>query len=211
MGRYKANSLMIEAELKSNQPGKHSYKKADTEHVEIPNRLNRQFAVTEPNQVWCGDITFIWAGSKWVYLAVVIDLFSRRVVGWAMSENPDTELVSSALRMAYETRCRPKGVLFHSDQGCQYTSKKHRQLLWRYQMIQSVSRKGNCWDNAPMERVFRSLKSEWYPKKGYLTFAEAKADISDYLMRYYNHERPHSYNGYLTPVESEQQVAVSNT
>ncbi len=211
VGRYKAARLMEEAGVESKQPPKHSYKKdVSKEHVDIANHLNRQFAVTEQNQVWCGDITFIWAGTCWVYLAVVLDLFSRRVVGWAMSASPDTELVSAALRMAYETRCRPANVMFHSDQGCQYTSKSYRKLLGRYSITQSMSRRGNCWDNAPMERMFRSLKSEWVPKTGYANFADAKADVSDYVMRYYNEERPHSYNGYLTPVESERLLSVSN-
>ncbi len=211
MGRYKAGNIMKELGLTSKQPGKHSYKKVNTEHVDIPNLLDRQFAVTAPNQYWCGDITFIWAGSKWIYLAVVIDLFSRRVIGWAISESPDTNLVITALRMAYETRGRPKGVTFHSDQGCQYTSKKYRQRLWRYRITQSLSRKGNCWDNAPMERVFRSFKSEWYPAAGYPSIAHARKEVSDYLMRYYNSERPHSYNGYLTPAESERLLMASNT
>ncbi|NRB23153.1 MAG: IS3 family transposase [Shewanella sp.] len=206
VGRYKAASLMEDAGVESCQPGQHKYKAAPKEHVDIPNHLSREFAVTEPNQVWCGDITFIWAGTYWVYLAVVIDLFSRRVVGWSMSDSPDTELVAKALTMAYLTRGKPKGVMFHSDQGCQYTASKYRQLLWRYQLKQSMSRRGNCWDNAPMERVFRSLKSEWVPKQGYGSLDEARTDIGEFLMGYYNKRRPHSYNGYLTPVESESRL-----
>ncbi|WP_017903851.1 DDE-type integrase/transposase/recombinase, partial [Pseudomonas asplenii] len=108
---------------------------------------------------------------RWSYLAVVLDLYSRRVVGWAMSAKPDAELVVKALERAYEMRGRPRGVLFHSDQGSQYGSRSFRQRLWRYRMTQSMSRQGNCYDNAPMERLFRSLKTEWVPTVGYMTTA----------------------------------------
>ena len=180
-------------------------KKTQQEHIHIPNRLNRQFAVTEPNQVWCGDVTYIWTGQRWSYLAIVIDLFARKVIGWAMSNSPDSALTGKALTMAYESRGKPSGVMFHSDQGCHYTSKKYRQLLWRYRITQSMSRRGNCWDNSPMERVFRSLKTEWVPKNGYRNFTEAQQAITDYLVGYYNQYRPHQYNGGLTPNESERQ------
>ncbi|MCE9688673.1 DDE-type integrase/transposase/recombinase, partial [Shewanella sp. AS16] len=92
-----------------------------------------QFQVTEPNQVWCGDVTYIWTGARWAYLAVVIDLFARKAIGWAMSFSPDTSLTGKALSMAFESRGKPKGLMFHSDQGCHYTSRQYRQLLWRYQ------------------------------------------------------------------------------
>lgn len=105
----------------------------------------------QPDQVWCGDITFIWTGNRWAYLAVVVDLFAQKLVGWAMSYSPDTKLAAKALSMAFESRGRPKGVMFHSDQGSTYTSRNYRQLLWRYQIEQSMSRRGNCWDNSPME------------------------------------------------------------
>ncbi len=106
---------------------KHAYKKGTKEHVDIPNLLDRQFAVVEPNQVWCGDVTYIWTGNRWAYLAVVIDLFARKPIGWAMSFSPNTELTMQALTMAYERRGKPKGVMFHSDQGSHYTSRKFRQ------------------------------------------------------------------------------------
>ncbi len=110
--------------------------------------LGRQFAVTEPNQVWCGDVTYIWTGKRWAYLAVVLDLFARKPVGWAMSFSPDSRLTIKALKMAWEIRSKPAGVMFHSDQGSHYTSRQFRQLLWRYQIKQSLSRRGNCWDNS---------------------------------------------------------------
>lgn len=146
LSRYQASKLMKELKFVSCQLPKHTYHKAQQEHTHIPNRLSRQFAVTEPNQVWCGDVTYIWTGQKWSYLAVVIDLFARKVIGWAMSNSPDSTLTSKALTMAYESRGKPSGVMFHSDQGCHYTSKKYRQLLWRYRITQSMSRRGNCWD-----------------------------------------------------------------
>jgi len=160
IGRFKVRRLMRELELVSKQPGSHAYKKATVERPDIPNILNREFVVEAPNQVWCGDITYIWAQGKWHYLAVVMDLYARRVVGWALSEKPDADLVIKALDVAYEQRGKPQGLLFQSDQGSQYGSRNFRQRLWRYRMRQSMSRRGNCWDNAPMERVFRSLKTE---------------------------------------------------
>ena len=148
-------------------------------------------------------MTYIWTGDRWVYLAVVMDLFSRRPVGWAVSLSPDSSLTCKALSMAFESRGKPKDLLFHSDQGCHYTSRKYRQLLWRYQITQSMSRRGNCWDNAPMERFFRSLKTEWIPRTGYESFTEAERSIVDYLTGYYTQIRPHKNNGGKSPVMAE--------
>tara|TARA_B100000446_G_scaffold116286_1_gene108444 strand:+ start:3121 stop:3786 length:666 start_codon:yes stop_codon:yes gene_type:complete len=206
IGRYKVRSLMREAQLVSKQPGRHAYKTVRHERPDIPNHLNREFAVQMPNQVWCGDISFIWAGDRWVYLAVVLDLYARRVVAWAVSNHPDADLVCMALDRAYEQRGKPKGLLFHSDQGSQYSSTKFRQRLWRYRIKQSMSRRGNCWDNSPMERVFRSLKSEWVPETGYRSLKETKLDIGRYFTRYYNTVRPHDYNSGLTPIKAEERL-----
>lgn len=148
---------------------------------------------------WCGDVTYIWAGNRWVYLAVVMDLFSRKIIGFTLSYNPDSLLTGRALTMAFESRGKPKNLMFHSDQGCHYTSKKFRQLLWCYQIKQSMSRRGNCWDNSPMERFFRSFKTEWMPALGYQSIELAKRDVSDYINRYYCQIRPHQHNGGLTP------------
>jgi len=184
IGRFKLRGLMRELELVSKQPGSHAYKQATVERPDIPNILNREFDVPAPNQVWCGGITYIWVQWKWHYLAVVLDLYACRIVGWALSNKPDADLVIKALDMAYEQRGRPQGLLFHSDQGAQYGSRQFRQFrqfrqrLWRYRMRQSMSRRGNCWDNAPKERVFRSLKTEWIPTVGYMTAQEAHRDIS---------------------------------
>ena len=149
LSRYRTRHLMIKLGLVSCQQPKHAYRKATQEHVAIPNTLNRQFAVTQPNQVWCGDVTYVWVGNRWAYLAVVLDLFSRKPVGWALSLSPDSELTCKALNMAFELRGKPENVIYHSDQGSHYTSLKFRQLLWRLQIEQSMSRRGNCWDNAP--------------------------------------------------------------
>ena len=121
MGRWLAGRLMKELGLVSCQQPTHRYKRGGHEHVAIPNHLERQFAVTEPNQVWCGDVTYIWTGKRWAYLAVVLDLFARKPVGWAMSFSPDRRLTMKALEMAWETRGKPGGVMFHSDQGSHYT------------------------------------------------------------------------------------------
>lgn len=204
MGRWLAGKLMKELDIASCQVPAHKYKRGGNEHVEIPNHLDRQFAVTAPDQVWCGDVTYIWTGKCRAYLAVVLDLFARKPVGWAMSTSPDSALTVKALQMAWELRGRPTGVMFHSDQGSHYTSRKYRQALWHCRIKQSMSRRGNCWDNAPIERFFRSLKTEWVPTKGYNSFSEAQRAIIRYITSYYSAIRPHWYNGGLTPNESER-------
>ncbi|MOA04818.1 Integrase core domain protein [compost metagenome] len=206
IGRFQVRSLMRELGLVSKQPGSHAYKQATVERPDIPNLLNREFNVERPNQVWCGDITYVWAQGRWHYLAVVLDLHVRRVIGWAFSDKPDAELAARALDMAYEQRGRPQQVMFHSDQGSQYASRLFRQRLWRYRMRQSMSRRGNCWDNAPMERLFRSLKTEWIPSTGYLCAQEARRDISHYLMHRYNWIRPHQANDGLPPAVAEKKL-----
>jgi putative transposase len=164
---------MADAGLVSKQPGQHRYKQATSEYNLAPNRLARELDVATKNLVLCDGITHIWIGSQWTYLAVVIDLYSRRVIGWSMSESPNTKLTLKTLEMARRIRGKPKPVMFHSDQGRQYSSLEYRQFLWQYRMIQSMSGRGKCWDNAPMERVFRSLKSEWVPEFGYQNLDQA--------------------------------------
>ena len=204
IGRFKVSKLMLEAKITSKQPGKHHYKVALDERLNIANKLDRHFTVTQANLVWCGDITYIWAGGCWIYLAVILDLYTRRIVGWSLSDKPNTTLVLKALEHAYQQRGKPQDLLFHSDQGSQYTSLRFRQQLWCYQITQSMSRRGNCWDNAPMERVFRSLKTEWVPTTGYVSLRQAKLDIGHYLMGYYNYQRPHSFNLGLPPAIAEE-------
>ena len=208
IGRYLIGKLMSELDLVCKQPGPHRYKQATVVHHNIPNTLNRVFDVNRPNQVWCGDITYIWGGSHWLYLAVVIDLYARRVVGWAISEKPDADLAIKALEDAYIRRGKPEELMFHSDQGSQYTSLGFRQRLWRYRIEQSMSRRGNCWDNSPMERLFRSLKTEWVPAYGYQSISEATIDIGWYLMTYYNQRRPHAANDRLLPVKKEENLKI---
>jgi putative transposase len=207
VGRFKVRSLMREANIESKQPGKRKFRGAVNLSDIADNILNRDFTAKKPNQLWCGDVTYICTGKRYLHLALVIDLYARRIIGWACSRNPDTELTKQALSFAYQARGQPKGITFHSDQGVHYTSKAYQQQLWRYQIKQSMSRRGNCWDNAPMERVFRSLKSEWLPEKGYYSsYQEAEKDILQYI-KYYNDYRVHSYNGYLTPFIAESRVA----
>lgn len=207
VGRDKARRMMKEAGLESKQRRKHHYRLAKDEAKYARNHLERAFDVEHPNTVWCGDVTYIWAGKCWVYLAVVLDLYARRVIGWSLSSSPDSALTIDALRIAYESRGCPKGVMFHSDQGSHYSSRAYRQKLCQYRIKRSMSRRGNCWDNAPMERFFRSLKSEWIPEYGYENADDAKTDILNYITHYYNHRRPHSFNGGQTPHAKEKRAA----
>ena len=203
--RYIAGKLMAQMGLISCQLKTHKYKHADEEHQAHDNILNRNFSPSAPNQVWTGDVTYIRIKGGWCYLAVVLDLYARCVVGFAVSDSPDSVLTSKALQMAYHTRLRPSGVLFHSDQGTHYTSKKFAQSVASCEgMTQSMSRKGNCWDNAPTERFFRSFKTEWMLKGGYEDIAEARTAIVDYIWGYYQTVRPHAFNDYLSPAEKER-------
>lgn len=201
--RYLAGKLMKLNNLVSHQPVKHRYYTGKA-HVQHDNVLAQQFDVDMPNQVWTGDVTYIRTKQGWRYLAVVLDLFSRNVVGFAMSKSPDSNLTVSALRMAYESRKRPIGVLFHSDQGSHYTSLAFEKQIKALRMKHSMSRRGNCYDNAPTERFFRSLKSEWITKTVYTDIAEMKNDITDYILGYYRKLRPHTFNQQMTPEKKEQ-------
>lgn len=205
VSRYRAGKAMKALGLKSCQVPKHKYQRGGKEHHVAPNILDRQFSPTAPNQVWCGDVTYIWTGKRWAYLAVVLDLYARKPVGWAMSYSPNSQLTKAALQMAFEMRGKPEGLLFHSDQGCHYTSLEFRQVLWRNKIRQSMSRRGNCWDNSPMERLFRSLKTEWVPVEGYGDIESAKDHIVKYLVGYYSQQRPHSFNGGLAPNQKERE------
>jgi putative transposase len=168
-----------------------------------PNELNREFTVKEPNTRWVSDITYIWTEEGWLYLAVVIDLFSRMVVGWATSREITASLVSLALQRAYTKRCPPPGLLLHSDRGVQYTSREYRQLVKSYAMRQSMSRLGNCWDNAVAESFFRSLKVEVIQGLLLQTREEAETVIFKYIEGYYNTWRAHSFLNYRSPTQFE--------
>lgn len=208
VGRFMAANLMKEAQIVSRQRRRHRYRSTGVEALVAPDELKRQFDVTAMNQVWCGDVTYIQLGKRWLYFAAVMDLFARRIVGWSFSLIADATLASKALRMAAELRGKPASVMFHSDQGCQYTSHEFREELASLGIKQSMSRKGECWDNAPMERFFGSLKSEWVPEGGYDSEPEAMAYLQRYVLRY-NNVRLHSYNDYRSPVAMEK-LASSN-
>jgi transposase InsO family protein len=168
------------------------------------NLLARQFTVSNPNQVWVSDITYVATAEGWLYLAIVLDLCSRRVVGWSMGTRVDSELVLGALRMALLQRRPPRGLLFHSDRGSQYASRAFRSAATRSGIQQSMSRKGDCWDNACAESFFKSLKAELIGRHIYASRDEAQAAIFEYVEVFYNRKRLHSSLDYLTPTEYEQ-------
>jgi putative transposase len=177
--------------------------------VVAPNVLDRQFTATRPNQRWIADFTYIWTAEGWLYVAGVIDLFSRRVVGWSMKAEMTAQLVTDALIMAIWRRGKPDALLHHSDQGSQYTSQHFQELLADNGIVCSMSRSGNVWDNAAMESFFSSLKTERIRGKVYRTRDAARADVFDYIERFYNTVRRHSTIGYLSPVEYEKQAGLA--
>lgn len=169
-----------------------------------PNLLNRNFTPSAPNQIYAGDITYIHTQEGWLYLAVVIDLFSRQIVGWSMSKRMKAKLVNDALLMALWKRKPSRGLIWHTDRGSQYASKSHRKILKDHGIRQSMSRKGDCWDNAPSESFFHTLKVELVYHELFNTREEAKLAIFEYIESYYNRVRMHSANDYLSPVEYER-------
>ncbi len=173
------------------------------------NLLDRQFTAEAPNRKWVADFTYLWTAEGWLYVAAVLDLFSRRVVGWSMSETMTTKLVTDALMMAIGRRGKPNALLHHSDQGSQYTSEGFQRLMAENGVLCSMSRSGNVWDNAVMESFFSSLKTERTAYKLYRTRDQARADVFDYIERFYNPVRRHSTIGYCSPVAFEQQAALA--
>jgi putative transposase len=173
------------------------------DHPIAPNLLNRQFQTDDPNQVWVADITYIRTFEGWLYLAAVMDLYSRKIVGWAMSERMTSNLAITALKMAIKRRRPRKGLMHHSDRGVQYASQPYRKVLKKNGIICSMSRKGNCWDNAPMESFFSTLKTECIQEKIYLARILAKREIFEYIEIDYNRNRLHSSIGYVTPENFE--------
>lgn len=208
VGRHKARGLMRQAGLVCKQPGrKHRYLHHEPCSHIAPNLLQRHFSPEKKNQYWCGDVTYIRTYQGWCYAAVVQELYSRKIIGWAVSDSPNSALTIAALEMAVQSRGRPKHVTFHSDQGCHYTSKAFTNALARNGITQSMSRRGNCWDNAVCERLFRSFKSEWMPRDGYHDMSSAKKDFIDYIVKYYNAIRPHTHNRGLPPNTFERMAA----
>ena len=172
-------------------------------HAISPNRLQRDFRTNVPDEVYVGDITYIRTQQGWLYLAVVIDLFSRKVVGWFMDDNMETPLVNNALLMALHNRTPPPELIWHTDRGSQYASDSHRELLAEHDILQSMSRKGDCWDNAVSESFFHSLKTELVYHERFKTRAEANQSIFEYIEVFYNRQRLHSTNDYMSPVNYE--------
>lgn len=203
VGRKRVARLMRENGVAAG--GRRRYRKttdSDHDHRVAPNVLDREFVVTAKNRVWAGDITYVWTSEGWLYLAVVLDLFSRRVVGWAVADHMRTDLVLRALDEALLRR-RPGGdLLHHSDRGSQYASDDYRARLEALGIECSMSRKGNCWDNAVVESFFGTLKTELGDLAG-CTRAEARAALFEYVEVFYNRERRHSYLGYVSPARYE--------
>lgn len=170
-----------------------------------PNHLQREFQALEPNQKWVADFTYIWTAEGWLYAAAVMDLYSRRIVGWSMSDTMQARMVSDALLMALWRRGKPAALMHHSDQGSQYTSDEFQQLLKSHNITCSLSRRGECWDNAAMESFFSTLKTERCARKIYRTREQARTDVFNYIERFYNPFRKHSKLNYLSPVQFEEQ------
>ena len=204
VGRYKVRSLMQTLSLKAKRPKQHRYPVAGKPSSVAPNVLNRQFNPPMANINWTGDITYIRTCQGWLYLAIVLDLYSRRVVSWAFFSQPNSELSVRALEVAVQHRRPNQSVLFHSDQGVQYSSDTFKHVLNKHNITASMSRRGNCHDNAVTERFFRSLKSERVNYRQYKTRDEAMKDIAEYIEPFYNQRRRHSTLGNLSPAEYEQ-------
>jgi putative transposase len=178
-------------------------------HPIAPNVLNRNFATTAPDLAWVGDITYIWTREGWLYLAVLIDLFSRRVVGWAMSDQITTELTLDALAMAVANRRPPRGLVHHTDRGAQYTSAAYVQQLQTHGIVSSMSRRGNCWDNAVAESFFATLKQELVFHVDFATRVGALSAIFEYIEVFYNRRRRHSYLAYASPTDFESRFEIN--
>jgi len=206
IGRYKVRHLMAKLNLivKQRVAYKVTTRRNDNDAV-ADNLLNQNFNPVATNQVWAGDITYLKTGEGWMYLAIVMDLYSRRIVGWAISNRMTTGLICQAMIMAYNLRQPPRGLVFHSDRGSQYTSKRYRRLLKSYGVRSSMGDVGACWDNAVVERFFGSLKHDWIFKIAQPTREHMRNDVAAY-MRYYNLVRLHSANGDQSPINYEQSL-----
>ena len=209
VSRGRVERLMHRHALRAQRPRAFRVCTTDSNHALpiAPNLLDRNFAPTAPNQVWLTDITDVPTDEGWLYLAVVLDLFSRKAIGWAMRDHLRTELPLAALTMALQRQRPAPGLLHHSDRGCQYASADYRTALKNHGITPSMSRKGNCWDNAPMESFFGSLKSELVHHHRYATREDAKRDLFGYIEGYDNRQRLHSAIGYITPEQAERQAA----
>ncbi|WP_395820335.1 IS3 family transposase [Devosia sp.] len=205
-GLHRIERLMRQEGLRARPRRRGLPKDGGQRHEVFPNILDRSFVASAPNQKWIADFTYIWTAQGWLYVAAVVDLYSRRVVGWSMSSSMTAQLVTDALIMAIWRRGKPLSLLHHSDQGSQYTSEQFQRLMADHGITCSMSRSGNVWDNAAMESFFSSLKTERTAAKVYRTRDDAKADVFDYIERFYNPRRRHSTLGYLSPVDYEEQA-----
>lgn len=197
--------LMRQAEIRAKTKRKYKATTDSNHSLAVKeNLLNRNFKAEKPDKIWVADISYIHTDEGWLYLAAVLDLYSRRVVGWHMAPHMRTELVEKALEMAIKQRRPGANLIHHSDRGSQYASIDYQKLLKEHEMKCSMSRKGDCWDNAPMESFFKTLKSELVEWERYRTRKEAKRSISEYILGFYNSERLHSTLGYTSPNEFEQ-------
>jgi len=203
--RHRIARLMREQRIQA-RPRRRFVRTTDSRHDQpIPsNILNRQFAVDVPDRVWAGDVTFIPTSEGWLYLAVILDMFSRRVVGWAMSEHNDEALTLSALWMALDHRQPEPGLLHHSDRGTTYASGRYQDVLAKHGAICSMSRKGNCWDNAVVESFFSTLDIECARGELFPSRATARREVANYILGFYNPTRLHSTLGYMSPMEFER-------
>lgn len=205
-GQHKIERLMRLQGLRARTRRLQLPKDTGTRSIIAPNVLDRDFEADAPNQKWVADFTYIWTAEGWLYLAVVLDLFSRRIVGWSMKDTMTAQMVTDALMMAIWRRGRPKALMHHSDQGSQYTSEPFQRLMADNDITCSMSRSGNCWDNAAMESFFSSLKIERIRGQVYRTRDQARADVFDYIERFYNPTRRHSTLGYLSPRQYEEEA-----
>ncbi len=206
-GRNRIARLMKQENLCGRQVRRYRVQTTDSRHDEpiAPNRLAQAPQATGPDQLWVADITYIETREGWLYLAAILDLYSRKIVGWAMSERIDTTLVLSALGMALLHRQPPANLLIHSDRGVQYASQEYRQALSRAGLVASMSRQGNCYDNATMESFWSTLKLELVYRTEFATRSQARSQIFDYIESFYNRQRLHSSLGHLCPVDFENQ------
>jgi len=205
-GLHRIERLMSSAGLKARRAQRRKPYDAGSRHTIAANLLDRQFEAAGPNLKWAADFTYLWTHEGWLFVAVVIDLFSRRVVGWSAQPHMTARLVMDALMTAIWRRGNPRALLHHSDQGSQYSSEHFQDLLAEHGITCSMSRSGNCWDNAVIESFFSSLKTERTDHKQYLTRDQARADVFDYIERFYNPRRRHSTLGYISPIDFERQA-----
>ena len=205
VGRHRVARLMHEQKLQARRRRKF-VATTDSKHSmrTPPNLVKREFGVKEPDRVWAGDVTYLPTGEGWLFLAVLLDLYSRRVVGWALSEHNDEALTLSALEMALDQRRPRAGLVHHSDRGTTYASGEYQDVLARNGLACSMSRKGDCWDNAVVESFFSTLDIECARERPFSTRTIARREVSDYILSYYNPTRLHSYLGYRSPMEFER-------